>query len=124
RADTVGGNLIPRERRLRCWIVDRNQHARRGSGVRKIALPLQRRRHRVGIVDGVPVTQIIPREEEEQFLPALVESGAWNNQWATEGDTGILITVPRLLHVQLVVEPFVGVEHLVAPVIIRAAMEL
>ena len=123
--DAAGRNAVAGEDGLvGGGVINRDRDALRGDGLREIARAFQRRRHRERVVDDVGVAEVIHGEEEKHFGAILVEVDSGNQQRTAEGPAGIGVPVFRLGHVQLVIEPFVGVELFVAPVVKGAAVIL
>ena len=109
--------------RLVRGIEDWNLDSGCSHGLGEIAGPLQRRGHGVsGDVDRV-VVELVEGEEEEQLLARPVEAGFRNDQRSADREAGILVAVPGPCHVGLVVEELVGVQHLVAHVIVARSVE-
>ena len=114
----------PCERAKRVWPRPLSTSTRSGApdatslavgdpGPNDTTLPFCGSRHGKCIVDRLLIAQVIPGEEEEQLLAGAIESGAGNQQRASERHAGILIAILRLLDILLVVEPLIGVEHFV-----------
>src|SRR5258708_12862833 len=88
-------------------------------GGRKISAPREGGGPGGAVRRGYPgVAKMVVGEEEEQLVAALIEAGPGNDQRPADGAAGILIPIPRLHHIEPVVEEFVGVQRFFAPVIV------
>src|SRR6185437_16993134 len=104
------------------------------SGIRKVAVALQRRRHGV-LIRAVRsnVMQFVIGIEEEQLVAVSVKMTG-NEERAADGAARILPAIERLcgrltrnaVHCDgvPVIEPFVGVEFLVAIVVVSGSVKL